>query len=999
MTSTNNHLIVGLGGTGGKVIREFRKLCQREAHVNEDIRYEFLYVDTNPEFMQHGDPSWKVLGKSVQLDQAQQLLIESANLGSVISNPAGYPQIEPWLQPIAPIKNLININTVAGGQRRKFGRFLFANRARDFLAKANDRIAVLRANRGSALKIHVICGLAGGTGSGSVVDAVAQLRKQYPDANQVKIIVYAVLPESIPKANWDSGNYHANGYAALLELNALAVGKYIPIDLTGEGGRRVERASIYFNGCYVLTNENAAGYSVDTDKELPGIIAEYIFVKTQTANWEALEKAENSENGTFDDEPSVVDHNTKERSPRFLSFGIRRIVVPDQEIEEYLTYNFAQRAVNQAVFSNWVDGLGYADEPRPADYGAEVRKSDVLQRWLLTDDHLTLSVGVLPDDAANTRWKKINDFWAAVISAQANDIQNTKSDKSKWFSELKVRCEKIFDEGYRGLGGVKKFYEIKLKARGEMARCIRNAIEADLFADWRTGQRSTSEIERLLGTLVASLEERLTQLDARIESNAKAGASHVQKVLEIDRRIGDISPFSKLFGKLADLFNEGATHLQDSLICRTNEEGLKFARRLLEETIQQTVELKAHVGQLQARLLEAGKIFADEVSTRLKQETVDYKQKLFNSDDIRGLNKTLLIAEDTQKEQAQAVRGALIKQAGEHKQTFSAINQRLSSADLKEVFESVCSDEVKRAHESVTVSQRRVLNVNIIQKIREEYASNEEKLGQFIRDTMNKAGVFVKFNQTQIGLSGPGTVNERVGNVVKTAGVFLPFCKEANEFRDQLARQFESNKVASAFTVLGEGARSNELTVLGISNLFTLRCIEPLSALKAKYDSRKESSEEARSLMHSEGDGSQFPPLFVPALADVKAGIKAGKIPLILLAIGFGMVKEQADRNTGKPITVFTYDDDGLPMDELIGKGRLLDAMTDPSEKVLAKIEEEVLPKVRDAQHAQRLECLEKIKQFVRVVYEERGQNASDEVYQKYVNMMRNDIKKLLELD
>ena len=994
MKSNNNHLIIGLGGTGGKIIREFRKLYEREGQINEDIKYEFLYVDTNAEFMQHGDPNWKVLGKSVQLDQAQQLLIESANLGAVINNPSGYPQIEPWLQPIAPIKNLIDINTVAGGQRRKFGRFLFANRAREFLGKANDRIKLLQTNRGSAVKIHVLCGLAGGTGSGSVVDVVAQLRKQYPDANEVKIVVYAVLPEAIPKANWDSGNYHANGYAALTELNALAVGKYLPIDLTGEGGRRVERASIFFNGCYILTNENAGGYSVDTDKELPGIIAEYMFVKTQTTNWEALDKAENSENGTFDDEPSVFDHNIKERSPRFLSFGIRRMVVPNEEIKEYLTYNFAQRAVNQSVFNNWVDGLGYSDEARLADYGAEVRKPDSLQKWLLTDDHLMLSIGVLPDDAANTRWKKINDFWAAVVAAQVNDIQNTKPDKSKWFSELKVRSEKIFDEGYRGLGGVKKFYEIKLKARGDMARCIRNAIELDLFSDWRTGQKSTAEIDRLLSALVSSLEERLSQLDNRTESNSKASLSHLQKVGDVDKRIGDIGIAGKLLGKLADYFNEGASHLQDALICRTNEDGLKFARKLLEETLQQVVELKASVGQFQSKLLEAGKSFSDEVEARLKQEQVDYKQKIFNADDVRGLNKTLLVAEDTQKEQALAVRVALIKQTGEQKQSFTAINNRLSLSDLKSVFESVCAQEVARAHESVTVSQKRILNVNIVQKIREEYAANEEKLGQFIRDSVNKAGVFIKFNQTQIGLSGPGTVPDRIGNIVKTAGVFLPYCKESNEFREQLSRQFEANKNAASFAVLGDGARTNELTVLSINNLFTLRCIEPLVALKAKYESRKLASEEARSLMHSEGDGNQFPPLLIPLLSDVKAT----KLPFVLLAKAMGMVKERPDRNTGKPLTIFTYEDDGLPMDESLGKGRFLDAVEDMNEKTLALIERELLPKVKKALHEQRLEWFENVKIIVREIYDERGQNASDEIYKKYVDIMRNDVKQLLDL-
>jgi hypothetical protein len=765
--------------------------------------------------------------------------------------------------------------------------------------------------------------------------------------------------------------------------------------LTGEGGRRVERASIFFNGCYVLTNENTGGYSVDTDKELPGIVAEYMFVKTQTTSWEALDKAENSENGTFDDEPSALDHNLKERSPRFLSFGIRRMVVPNEEIEEYLTYNFAQRAVNQTVFNNWVDGLGYSDEARLVDHGAEVRKADALHKWLLTDDHLLLSVGILPDDVSNTRWKKINDFWVAAVAAQVNDIQNTKSEKTKWFSELKVRSEKIFDEGYRGLGGVKKFYEVKLKARGEMARCIRDAIEADVFSDWRNGQRSTAEIDRLLSSLISSLEDRLAQLDSRVESNAKASLSHIQKVSEIDKRIGSTGTIvNALLGNIAKYFTEGASHLQDVLVCRTNEEGLKFARKLLEEVLQQLVDLKTSVGQFQSKLLSAGKSFSDEVATRLKQEKVDYKQKIFNEDEVRKLNKSLLVTEDLQKEQAQAVRAALIKQLGVNRQNFSTLNDRLSTADLKSVFETVCAEQVTRAHESAAVSQKRILNVNIVQKIKEEYEANEEKLGQFIRDTINKAGVFIQFNDTEIGLSGPGTVSERVGKVSKTAGVFLPYCKEANEFREQLSKQFEANKASSNFAVLGDGARPNELTVIGVCNLFTLRTVRPLVALKLKYESRKAASEEARSLMHSEGDGSQFPPLFIPSIGD----IKATKLPLVLLAKAMNMVRERADRNSGKPMTIFTYEDDGLPIDEPLGKGGFLEATEDMSEKALTLIEREILPLIKKSLHAKRLEWLENAKLIVREIYEERGQNASDEVYQKYVDLLRNDVKRILEI-
>lgn len=994
-TNVNNHLLIGLGGTGGKVIREFRKIHVRDVGVKDEIHYDFLYVDTNPEFMRYDDPGWKVLGKSVQLDQAQQMLIEGANLAAVVANPAGYPQIEPWLKPIAPIKNLIDINTVAGGQRRKFGRFLFANRAREFIAKANERIEVLRKNRGSAVTVHVICGLAGGTGSGSIVDVVAQLRKQYPDAGQVKIVVYAVLPEAIPKSGWDSGNYHANGYAALKELNALAVGQYLPHDLTGAGGRRVGRASVFFNGCYVLTNENIGGYSVDIDKELPGIIAEYLFAKTQVTNWEALDKAENSENGTFDDEPSVSDSTVRERSPRFLSFGIRRMVVPNEEIEEYFSYQFAERAVNQAVFNNWADGLGYSSESRPADYGDEVRRPDVQQKWLISDDHLLLSVGILPDDAGNTRWKRIPDFWASVASAQVNDIQGSKSDKASWFSQLRVRTEKIFDEGYRGLGGVKKFYEIKLKARADMARCIRTAIEQDLFADWKNGQRSTADIDRLLAALLETLAERLAQLDGRIEANSKATQHHLQKIVEIERRLGDLGLFGKAIGKVADYFIEGSTNVQEGLVCRTNEEGLKFAKKLLEESMMQVVDLKGAVGQFQARLLEAGKAFQAEADSRLRQDTVDYKQKVFNKDDVQNLDRQMLLSEEIQKQQAQAARLSLIQRVGEQKSSFAGFQDRLGLADIKAVMESVGQAEVGKAHENLAASHRRVLRVNIVQKIREEHEADDDRLGQFVRDTINKSGVFMKFNATQVNLSGLGTVPERIGNVSRTAGVLLPHCKEAGAFRDKLETLFQKNKPNGSFTVLGDGARENELTVLGISNLFTLRCIDPLGMLRTKYDLRREASEEARSLMHGEGDGSQFPPLDIPAMA----AIKGAKLPHVLLAKGMGLVKERPDLRTGRPTTVYVFEEDGLPAEEPLGAGGFLEAVEDMNLATLHKIETDIQARLRSAAHAQRLEWLDGVKAVVRGIYEQRGQNAGDEIYQRYVALLKSDVKILLEVN
>mgnify|MGYP004450599163 FL=1 len=59
---------------------------------------------------------------------------------------------------------------------------------------------------GSVVTYHVIAGLAGGTGSGCVVDVVSQIRKLFPQHLNNKIILYLLLPEEQPNRTWASTN-------------------------------------------------------------------------------------------------------------------------------------------------------------------------------------------------------------------------------------------------------------------------------------------------------------------------------------------------------------------------------------------------------------------------------------------------------------------------------------------------------------------------------------------------------------------------------------------------------------------------------------------------------------------------------------------------------------------------------------------------------------------------------------------------------------------------
>ena len=147
--------------------------------------------------------------------------------------------------------------------------------------------------------------------------------------------------------------------------------------------------------------------------------------------------------------------------------------------------------------------------------------------------------------------------------------------------------------------------------------------------------------------------------------------------------------------------------------------------------------------------------------------------------------------------------------------------------------------------------------------------------------------------------------------------------------------------------------------------------------------------------MHSEGDGTQFPPLEIPTMGEVKGA----KLPLVFLAKAIGLVKERPDRNTGKPTTIYVYEDDGLPEEAPLGKGTFLQAVEDMNLSTLNKIEMDVTSRVKLAEHAKRLEWFDSAKGVVKEIYELRGQNASDQVYQRYVALLKTDVKKLLELN
>ncbi len=897
-----NHLLIGLGGTGGKIIRSFRKTIYQSFRSEQPkgVNIRYLYVDSSDELMKHDDPSWKILGQSVQLPLSSQLLISGLNLGSVLDNIGSYPGIAPWIgnrEAFRDLLNSANAANIVGGQKRHLGRFLFACQITKFREQLQNLVREMEVGGVSGTTFHVCAGLAGGTGSGCIVDVVSQIRVMNPDKSN-RIIVYALLPDRTPPANRAQANYHANGYAALLELNALATGTWRPHDLSGSRKDRLELQDP-FNNCYLFSDENEERIKVDLDKELPDIVASFLYQKMVAASsmtWDSLRRMETYENMDFRAEESPVSKRA-ERSRLFCTFGIKQVAYPEEEIHEYMTYQLARQAALQLQFNRWSDTVGYLDEPANQSFSELVRQKEIVERWRLTDEHLSLSLGILPDEANNRRWKAIPQFWMDLQpNFQMQVRESFASDERVWLAQMSKMYQQAYSDNYRDLG-VRKFYETKRADSRDQARELRSRIERELFQDWANGTRSMQDTGRLLSALLASLEERGHLFDDRLQKLQSALLEAQGHVKATGVEWSEISWISGMMGKRTDLFNAQAQHLTQMYTLQTQVEAYNYAKYLMQFLTMELNDLANEVSRAASTIEEAVKTFATGIDARLADTGQDDLKKqvirFYKPAVIKDFVKALIRDKTLQTQQTAAVRQALIALLGESL-TFTSFNVRIPREKFTTALESTCEQNATDAHNTYVAESKdrpRVLGVSVIDRLQREYGGNPEALRSYVIGILSHAKNYVRFNGNEEGKRGPGTF----GSKVSALTIILPDAQELPEFRETLRSEFSQNAQTAAKEITKSAGRQSEITLVTLTNLFPARYLEDVAFLRDRYRQRVGGAdgEQARFELHTEGDGAQFPDLFMPE-ADPKRYLAH-----LLIAKGIGLVQVLEDPETG----------------------------------------------------------------------------------------------------
>jgi len=209
---------------------------------------------------------------------------------------------------------------------------------------------------------------------------------------------------------------------------------------------------------------------------------------------------------------------------------------------------------------------------------------------------------------------------------------------------------------------------------------------------------------------------------------------------------------------------------------------------------------------------------------------------------------------------------------------FGRLANDVNVDDIKDAFDIKLSQIVKTKHDEKAESDKKVLGLNILTQLQQKLKTDDD-IKAFASKIVNQSGVFLKLNNDQIQLhlrnnegnlspTNPASINK------KTILVSIPSPDDneglkrfADKLEDAFKNSFNQSTARTTIVVNRKSPRKDELSILTVAYCFPIRAIDWMKPYKEKYDRFLHTGNPATDagnaiLLHSEGDGSQFPSLF-----------------------------------------------------------------------------------------------------------------------------------------
>lgn len=940
-----NHLLIGLGGTGGKILREFRKKYFEQfndfAPHNGNV-IEYLYVDSQENDLAMKD--WSFMGNDVKLKDSQVFSIHS-NPSQQLEDLSSVKLNSFMSRKDVGVLKSQNPDLVSSGiasQRRRLGRILFTSSIPAFRKQVNELQGRLKEKQGDApINYHICAGLAGGTGSGTLIDVIAQIHS-INKGQKVKIWLYLYVPEAVsPDSNNEAFKYYqANAYATLLELNAWRVNRIHPIDLSvgmnadGEIIRSEVPHDQTFQSAYLFSEENEMGKYLNKHTQLPTMVADFLFQKLVESNSllnNEFAMVDNAENAGFSPVKNKEDEIAWSRN--YLSFGIQRIIYPESDIKESIAYDFVKSTLYQMLYNQWDEGyIEVSSEYIRPEWVARATGGDFgLMR--LEDKYLTFE-SPLEDSEITKRWGgNFDNYWNTLAKNIQNDVE-TKFELDDRLSKFSRAMLKHYDEQFRstgGMGGVEKYFRQQKSDNilSNTADTLIRDIEKYLFQEWRKGNIGIFEVKNYIGLLMQTLEEREIVYANRKEICEKKEKSLALEMRECAEDFGKKTFLRTLPGNKGreNAFNNYVTKAGQYYAEKTKGNGYEAGIALLKKLVTKLLELQEIVNKTSIGLMTLIDKVKDECAEHALPE-IGINDKgvavFYDMPSVQRIIRYTSKDKTIQDGNAERIRTLITENLGSvTNQTFNAINNeffsnpkeanaRLKNEILKISLQSV---ENELQNDALNNPKKSITKVNILEKLSEEKGRGAN-LDDFLKKIKDASARYLSFDEDEIqnttGLEGR----------TETQILCLPiWAEDTNDYRSVVIESLGIRKVV-------DNPNPSELVILSLLAAFPLRFVSNVKALRDAYIKLKQAPDGKYNtlVMHTES----FTEEQLPDLFDLPTKEKNKKSEAyLLLAYALGMVKEGEDFETKEPITIFEFkQENGRPSTEKRSEIGILDVLS-----------------------------------------------------------------------
>lgn len=268
LSGTTRHLIISYGGTGVDGLFAVKKVFENSLPAKEVAeRVRFLAIDTDEDTKKKTKSIIKEDGTPAtievdSLSDAQFFQLSGSAARNIVEHPVLDANVAQWINPqlieaIKADKQYLSGDGASG--TRQIGRLTLypANTVNKLAARIAALAGELTNDNTCELRVFIITGIAGGTGSGTVVDLTYLIRDSMPShlKTRVRYGGFILLPPTGKSDNDEKISHgNSNGYAALKEINHFMTLKQRgdTYSFTYGNGRTVTSREQIFDTCYLL---------------------------------------------------------------------------------------------------------------------------------------------------------------------------------------------------------------------------------------------------------------------------------------------------------------------------------------------------------------------------------------------------------------------------------------------------------------------------------------------------------------------------------------------------------------------------------------------------------------------------------------------------------------------------------------------------------------------------------------------------------------------------